>query len=52
MKHIVIDNNNFTILEGTKGVYPISDIVKMLVIKEKPILLNIWYWMVKFKWVG
>ena len=30
MKHIVIDNNNFTILEGTKGVYPISDIVKTL----------------------
>ena len=23
MKHIVIDNNNFTILEGTKGVYPV-----------------------------
>ena len=32
MKHIVIDNNNFTILEGTKGVYPISDIVKMSIV--------------------
>ena len=34
MKHIVIDNNNFTILEGTKGVYPISDIVKMSIVCE------------------
>ena len=58
MKNIVIDNNNFTILEGTKGVYPISDIVKMSIVcedahyKGKTDPFNIWYWMVKFKWAG
>lgn len=34
MKNIVIEPNTFTILDGTKGTYLISDIVKMSIVCE------------------